>query len=140
MAREQLRLETDRSSYPYLISMDRSATITITRAASTNDIEAACALFREYSESLSFSLAFQGFEAELARLPVPYVPPHGSLLVAKGGLDYLGVVGLKRLSVGIAEIKRLYVVLEARRRTSRAMAPMRATEASTAAGWSSMVS
>ena len=96
--------------------MDRSATITITPAASINDIEAACALFREYGESLSFSLAFQGFEAELARLPVPYVPPHGSLLVAKGGFDYLGVVGLKRLSVGIAEIKRLYVVPEARGR------------------------
>jgi len=93
--------------------MDRSATITITPAASINDIEAACALFRGYGESLSFSLAFQGFEAELARLAVPYVPPHGSLLVAKGGL---GVVGLKRLSVGIAEIKRLYVVPEARGR------------------------
>ena len=96
--------------------MDRGATITITPAASINDIEAACALFREYGQSLSFSLAFQGFEAELARLPVPYVSPHGSLLVAKGGLDYLGTVGLKRLSVGIAEIKRLYVVPEARGR------------------------
>jgi hypothetical protein len=48
---------------------------------------------RGYGQSSSFSLAFQGFEAELARLPAPYVPPHGSLLVAKGGLDYLGVVG-----------------------------------------------
>jgi hypothetical protein len=35
------------------------------------------------------------------------VLPHGSLLVAKGGFDYLGVIGLKRLGVGIAEVKRL---------------------------------
>jgi GNAT superfamily N-acetyltransferase len=72
------------------------------------------ALFRRYGESLSFNLAFQSFEAELAGLPAPYVLPHGSLLVAKGGFDYLGVIGLKRLSVGIAELKRLYVVPEAR--------------------------
>ena len=51
-----------------------------------------------------------------SRVCRPYLPPHGSLLVAKRGLDYLGVVGLKRLSVGIAEIKRLYVVPEARGR------------------------
>jgi putative acetyltransferase len=78
------------------------------------DIEGVRALFRRYGESLSFSLAYQSFDAELAGLPAPYVPLHGSLLVAKSGLDYLGVVGLKRLSVGIAEIKRLYVVPEAR--------------------------
>jgi hypothetical protein len=92
----------------------RGTKITIAPAKSIIDIEGVRALFPRYGESLSFCLAFQGFEAELAGLPAPYVPPHGSLLVAKSGLDYLGVVGLKRLSVGKAEIKRLYVVLEAR--------------------------
>ena len=87
--------------------MGRATPITITLAASISDIEAVRALFRQYGESLSFSLAFQSFEAELASLPAPYMPPHGSLLAAKGGLDYLGTVGLKRLSVEIAEIKRL---------------------------------
>jgi len=90
------------------------ATVTIIPAASISDIEAVCALFREYEKSLSFSLAFQGFEAELASLPAPYIPPRGSLLVAKSGFDYLGVVGLKPLSVETAKIKRLYVVPEAR--------------------------
>jgi putative acetyltransferase len=94
--------------------MGRGTTITIAPAESIIDIDAVRALFRRYGESLSFNLTFQGFEAELASLPAPYVPPHGSLLVAKSGLDYLGAVGLKRLSVGIAEIKRLYVVPEAR--------------------------
>jgi putative acetyltransferase len=95
--------------------MGRGTTIVITPVSSINDIEAVRALFRHYGESLSFSLAFQDFEAELAGLPAPYVPPRGSLLIAKGGLEYLGAVGLKHLSVGIAEIKRLYVVPEARR-------------------------
>jgi GNAT superfamily N-acetyltransferase len=88
--------------------------MTIAPVESIIDIEGVRALFRRYGESLSFSLAYQSFDAELAGLPAPYVPPHGSLLVAKSGLDYLGVVGLKRLSVGIAEIKRLYVVPETR--------------------------
>jgi putative acetyltransferase len=96
--------------------MGRGTSITIAPAKSIIDIEAVRALFRRYAESLSFSFAYQSFEAELAGLPAPYVPPHGSLLVAKSGLDYLGVVGLKRLSVGIAEIKRLYVAPEARGR------------------------
>jgi putative acetyltransferase len=96
------------------MSIGRGTTITIAPPKSIIDIDAVRVLFRRYGESLSFSLTFQGFEAELADSPEPYVPPHGSLLVARSGLDYLGVVGLKRLSVGIGEIKRLYVVPEAR--------------------------
>ena len=88
----------------------------ILQAQSNIDIEAARVLFRLFAESLPFSLAYQNFESELAGLPAPYVPPHGSLLLAKSEFDYLGVVGLKRLSVGIAEIKRFYVVPEARGR------------------------
>ena len=71
-------------------------------------------LFRAYAESLPFSLDFQGFAAELARLPAPYSPPAGCLLIAKRGNVAVGVVGLKALADGIAEIKRLYVVPEAR--------------------------
>jgi GNAT superfamily N-acetyltransferase len=78
----------------------RGTTITIAPVESIIDIEGVRALFRRYGESLSFSLAYQSFEGELAGLPAPYVPPHGS----------------KRLSVGIAEAKRLYVVPEARGR------------------------
>jgi len=95
----------------------------ITQALSDNDIETVRALFRAYAESLPFSLAFQGFEPELAGLPAPYVP-HDDLTT--------GVVGLKPLAPGIAEIKRLYVVPEARgqglgkRLAERAIAEARA--------------
>lgn len=71
-------------------------------------------LFRAYAESLPFSLDFQGFAAELAGLPWPYTPPGGSLLLARRDGSAVGVVGLKPLAPGIAEIKRLFVLPEAR--------------------------
>ena len=89
---------------------------TIRQAVSKSDFAAALVLFRRYAASLPFSLSYQGFEAELAGLPAPYVPPDGGLLLARRAADYLGTVGLKRLGNGIAEIKRLYVVPEARGR------------------------
>jgi putative acetyltransferase len=92
----------------------RAPLATIGPAISAADIGAAHALFQRYGDSLPFSLSYQGFEAELAALPAPYVPPDGCLLVARCGPDYLGAVGLKRLGDGVGEIKRLYVVPEAR--------------------------
>lgn len=83
--------------------------------AGAADIEAARALFREYATSLPFSLDYQNFDVELAGLPAPYTPPGGCLLLARNGKgDAAGVVGLKPLASATAEIKRLYVVPEAR--------------------------
>jgi putative acetyltransferase len=87
---------------------------TIGPAISAADIGAAHALFQRYADALPFSLSYQGFAAELAALPAPYVPPDGCLLVARCGPDYRGTVGLKRLGDGVGEIKRLYVVPETR--------------------------
>ena len=83
-------------------------------AAQTSDIPVVRRLFRGYADSLPFSLAFQGFAAELAGLPGPYSPPAGCLLLAKEESLAIGVVGLKPLAAGIAEIKRLYVAPQAR--------------------------
>jgi ribosomal protein S18 acetylase RimI-like enzyme len=86
----------------------------ITEAASDSDTAAVRRLFRAYAESLPFSLDFQGFAAEMAGLPAPYNPPAGCLLIARRGSTPVGIVGLKPLAPGIAEIKRLYVVPAAR--------------------------
>jgi GNAT superfamily N-acetyltransferase len=88
--------------------------VVITLANSACDIETARHLFRAYAESLPFSLDFQGFQAELAGLPASYHPPAGCLLIARRESAPVGVVGLKPLAPGIAEIKRLYVVPAAR--------------------------
>jgi putative acetyltransferase len=88
--------------------------LVITAASSEEDIETVRRLFRAYAESLPFSLAFQGFAAEFAGLPAPYVPPGGCLLLARRDGEAIGMIGLKPLAPDIAEIKRLYVVPEAR--------------------------
>jgi putative acetyltransferase len=66
-------------------------------------------LFREYAEAIGTDLEYQGFSAELAALPEPYVPPNGALLIAQAGSDVAGCAGLRRLDSGVAEMKRLYV-------------------------------
>ena len=88
--------------------------LVITAASSEEDMDTARRLFRAYAESLPFSLAFQGFEAEFAGLPAPYAPPGGCLLLARRDSEAIGMIGLKPLAPDIAEIKRLYVVPEAR--------------------------
>jgi putative acetyltransferase len=77
-----------------------------------NDIESvgiARALFQEYAEAIATDLEYQGFTAELAALPAPYIPPDGDLLIAHAGDDVAGCVCLRPLGDGIGEIKRLYV-------------------------------
>jgi putative acetyltransferase len=88
--------------------------MTIDEASDAGDIATVRRLFQAYADSLPFSLEFQNFAAELAGLPAPYAPPAGSLLLARRDGVALGVVALKPLAKGIAELKRLYVVPEAR--------------------------
>jgi GNAT superfamily N-acetyltransferase len=67
------------------------------------------ALFLEYAQSLGFSLCFQGFDQELARLPGDYAPPAGGLLLAAYQGEPAGCVALHCLEREICEMKRLYL-------------------------------
>jgi ribosomal protein S18 acetylase RimI-like enzyme len=82
--------------------------------AATADISAVRDLLRRYAASLPFSLDFQDFDNELASLPGAYAPPDGEILLARRRGEPVGVVALKQLEPGIAEVKRLYVAPEAR--------------------------
>ena len=83
--------------------------VEITPPAGAADLDAIRALFTEYAASLGFSLGYQGFDAELAGLPGKYAAPDGALLLAKIDGVVAGVVALRKLEPGIAEMKRLYV-------------------------------
>jgi hypothetical protein len=75
--------------------------IAIANLRSWSEIQADRTLFKEYAEALPFGLGYQDFEAELAGLPAPYIPPLGCLLCAKrdsyGGKGTEGAVGAQRL-------------------------------------------
>lgn len=79
------------------------------RAAHPDEMHLVCQLFLEYAGSLGFSLCFQGFQQELDELPGRYGAPDGSLLLAWENDEAVGVVGLRLLDAGSAEMKRLYV-------------------------------
>lgn len=96
--------------------------IVVVHANNAVRIEAVRKLFLEYAESLSFSLCFQSFEEELARLPGEYAPYSGALLLGLVDDQAAGCVALHKLEGpnsepasasifpgGICEMKRLYV-------------------------------
>jgi GNAT superfamily N-acetyltransferase len=85
-------------------------------ARSAANIEAVRALMTAYADWLGMDLLYQGFPAEVAGLPGRYAPPHGALLLARDRHgEPAGCIGLRPLDAeGCCEMKRLYVVPEAR--------------------------
>jgi putative acetyltransferase len=83
----------------------------ITLASVENQEQAAAAreLFLEYTAAIGVDLEYQGFTAELAALPLLYMPPHGALLVARINDETAGCVALRRIDEYTGEMKRLYV-------------------------------
>jgi ribosomal protein S18 acetylase RimI-like enzyme len=79
------------------------------QAESAGQIAQARGLFLEYAQSLGFSLCFQNFDKELAKLPGDYAPPHGRLLLAEFEGEMAGCIALHKLEDDICEMKRLYL-------------------------------
>jgi len=100
--------------------------VVIRDARDPGDIPAIRRLFEAYAASLDVDLCFQNFAQELAALPGDYAPPRGALLVAERGDAHVGCVALRPLGddagAKVGEVKRLYVVPEARgTRTGRGL-------------------
>lgn len=83
--------------------------LALVRADGVADMAVVRTLFLEYQAWLGVDLCFQGFEQELAGLPGGYVPPGGGLWLARDADEVAGVVGLRAIQPGVAEMKRLWV-------------------------------
>lgn len=83
--------------------------ITLVSVENQEQAAAARELFLEYAAAIGVDLEYQGFTAELAALPLPYVPPDGTLLIAKVNGETVGCVALRRIDEQTGEMKRLYV-------------------------------
>jgi putative acetyltransferase len=83
--------------------------LSVFQAESPAQIAQARELFREYAQSLGFSLCFQNFDQELAGLPGDYAPPAGRLLLAEYEGRLAACVALHKLDSTICEMKRLYL-------------------------------
>ena len=83
--------------------------IKIQFAQSEKDYYTTKILFKEYANSLDFSLSFQDFDKELENIPGKYKKPDGCIILACKNSDSIGCVGMRPLDGITCEIKRLYI-------------------------------
>lgn len=83
---------------------------TIIQAITPEHYFAAATIFKEYAESLDFTLSFQSFDEELTALPIMYGQPAGALLLVEDEGNYAGAVGLRQIENEFTcEVKRMYI-------------------------------
>ena len=82
----------------------------IRRAVTEDDIAQVRALWTEYWEMMGLPLEFQGFGAQLQRLPGEFAAPSGLLLLAFEDSVAAGTIAVRPLREEACEAKRLYVL------------------------------
>ncbi len=87
----------------------RADDVIIAQAESAAELGAVRDLWREYWESFSLPLEFQGFGEELQSLPGVYGLAGGALLLALYEDEPAGTIALRRLNRASGEVKRLYL-------------------------------
>ncbi len=88
--------------------------VTVRRAEFPQDAEAVADIWREFVDSPSVSLDYQGNETEFANLPGKYAAPEGRVLVAERNGKLVGCIAFREVNSEICEMKRLYVRPEGR--------------------------
>lgn len=100
-------------------------------------------ILREYADSLAVDLGFQGFEAELAALPGPYLAPGGLMLLALVDGAVAGSGAFRPLPdvdyANACEMKRLFVRPAFRRFGLGRVIAQALMDRATEAGYSAML-
>jgi putative acetyltransferase len=104
-----LSLSVPRDNSSKIAESDRRVVALVVEAKTRDLISSAQELIMEYSVSLGIDLSFENFEKEMTEFPDTYSRPDGRILVAIEGESAVGVVGLRRISGNVCELKRMYV-------------------------------
>lgn len=114
--------------------------LSIVRASCPEDIASVRALFTEYQSWLGRAVCSRRLSEEIETLPGPYAPPQGVLLLAtEDGGRPAGCVGIRPYKDDIAEMKRLFVRPEYRRRGLARSLVCEAIDAAAATGYRKVV-
>ena len=109
----------------------------------TEELDAAREIIREYAESMGFDLCFQNFEGEMASLPGDYAAPAGALLLAWVDGALAGCGAFRPLPdvdyANACEMKRLYVRKAFRRFGLGRQLAQALIDGATQAGYSAML-
>jgi putative acetyltransferase len=73
------------------------------------DLEAVRRLLLAHAADRATTPGVEYMLADAARLPGPYVAPHGAIWIAEVGAEVVGCVALRPLANGVGEVKRMYV-------------------------------
>ena len=85
-------------------------------AGDSSRLEQVRQFFLNYAAWLGVDLSYENFDQEMRSLPGPYAPPAGRLIYAECEGSPAGCVGVRPLSEGVCELKRLYVTPQQRGR------------------------
>lgn len=105
----------ERAGHRVAIRHKDGATLRITDATTSEELDVARTLFREYAAALPFSLCFQGFDQELAALPSKYARPDGCILLAWNAETPVGCIAVRPIeamngdATPVCEMKRMFV-------------------------------
>ena len=84
-------------------------TISYCPALTEDDFDNAKQLFQEYALSIGINLEFQQFEKELQIIKEMYGPPSGGIILVKSDENFMGCIGIRKISDTVGEIKRMYI-------------------------------
>lgn len=112
--------------------------IDIRSADDPASLEAARSLIRAHFLAHSTAHTPEETERVIAALPAPYVPPRGGLWVAWDDDVAAGCVALQPIADDVAELKRMYVRPEARRRGIARLLTEHAITTARAMGYTTM--